>query len=163
MPRVTYVLIATGALVLDQVTKSMVERRIPLYEVIPVVPHFLNLTMTKNPGAAFGLFADSPSAWKTGFLVMVSALLIAAVVAVVWRSRKLDLQSGVALSLIMGGAISNLADRIRFGRVVDFIDLYIRSYHWYTFNLADTAIVLGAFMLIYRVVFALRNTTTGDS
>jgi signal peptidase II len=152
--RLVYVLIAAGAFVLDQVTKGMVERRIPPYETIPVIPHFFNLTMTKNPGAAFGLFADSPTAWKTVFLVVVSALLIAAVVGVVWRSRRLDWHSGLGLSLILGGAISNLVDRIRFGRVVDFIDLYIRSYHWYTFNLADTAIVVGAFLLIWRVMFS---------
>ena len=141
----------------------MVERRIPPYEVIPVVPHFFNLTMTKNPGAAFGLFADSPTAWKTAFLVLVSSVLIAAVVGVVWRSRKLDWPTGVGFSLILGGAISNLVDRIRFGRVVDFIDLYVRSYHWYTFNLADTGIVLGAFLLIYRVLFTERNIAVEQS
>src|ERR1700722_20054444 len=149
--RLAYILIAAAAFVADQVTKGMVERRIAAFEIIPVIPHFFNLTMTKNPGAAFGLFADSPAARKTAFLVLVSALLIAAVAGVVWRSRKLDWQAGVGLSLILGGAISNLLDRIRFGRVVDFIDLYVRSYHWYTFNLADTAIVAGAFVLIWRV------------
>jgi signal peptidase II len=152
--RLAYVLIAAGAFILDQVTKGMVERRIPPYEIIPVIPHFFNLTLTRNPGAAFGLFADSPTAWKTVFLVLVSALLITAVVSVVWRNRELDRKAGLGLSLILGGAISNLLDRIRFGRVVDFIDLYVRSYHWYTFNLADSAIVAGAFLLIWRVVFA---------
>jgi len=163
LSRLVYLLIAAGAFVLDQVTKGVVERRIPPFETIPVIPHFFNLTMTKNPGAAFGLFADSPAAWKTVFLVLVSALLIAAVVGVVWRSRKLDWHSGVGLSLILGGAISNLLDRIRFGRVVDFIDLYVRSYHWYTFNLADTAIVIGAVLLICRVLFAERNTPAQES
>jgi len=158
LTRLAYVLIAAGAFVLDQVTKGMVERRIPPYEIIPVIPHFFNLTMTRNPGAAFGLFADSPAAWKTTFLVLVSALLIAAVVGVVWRSRRLDWHSGVGLSLILGGALSNLVDRIRFGRVVDFVDLYVRSYHWYTFNLADTAIVVGALLLIWRVLSSERNT-----
>jgi signal peptidase II len=153
-PRLAYILVAAGAFVADQVTKNMVERRIPPFEVIPVIPHFFNLTLTRNPGAAFGLFADSPAAWKTAFLLLVSALLIAAVAGVVWRSQKLDWQAGVGLSLVLGGAISNLLDRIRFGRVVDFIDLYVRGYHWYTFNLADSAIVLGASFLIYRVLFA---------
>jgi signal peptidase II len=156
--RLAYVLIAAGAFILDQATKGMVERRLPPYEVIPVIPHFFNLTMTRNPGAAFGLFADSPAVWKTAFLVLVSALLIAAVAGVVWRSSRLDWHSGVALSLILGGALSNLLDRIRYGRVVDFIDLYVQSYHWYTFNLADTAIVLGACLLICRMLFTGRNT-----
>jgi signal peptidase II len=154
IPRFAYALIAGAAFVADQVTKSMIVRRIALYEVIPVIPHFLNLTHSQNPGAAFGLFADSPGPWKTVLLVLVSALLIGAVLAVVWRSRQLDWRAGMGLALILGGAISNLVDRIRFGRVVDFLDLYLRGYHWYTFNVADAAIVTGAFLLILRVAFS---------
>ncbi|HUI41038.1 MAG TPA: signal peptidase II [Terriglobia bacterium] len=152
--RLAYVIIAAGAFALDQVTKGMVERRIPLYDVVPVIPHFFNLTHTKNPGAAFGLFADSPAPWKTALLVVVSALLIAIVVGVVWRSRRLDWHTGAGLALILGGAVSNLLDRIRFGRVVDFLDFYFRGYHWFTFNLADSAIVAGAFFLILEVTFS---------
>jgi signal peptidase II len=152
MPRLAYALIAAGVFVADQVTKGLVESRIPPFLVVPVIPHFFNLTNTKNPGAAFGLFADSPTPWKTAFLVVVSALLIATVISVVWRSRRLDWQAGLGLSLILGGALSNLADRIRFGRVVDFLDLYFRNYHWYTFNVADSAIVVGACLLIVRVM-----------
>jgi signal peptidase II len=154
LPRLVYALIASGVFMADQVTKGLVESRIPPFSVVPVIPHFFNLTNTKNPGAAFGLFADSPAPWKTAFLVVVSALLIATVVSVVWRSRRLDWQAGLGLSLILGGALSNLADRIRFGRVVDFLDLYFRNYHWYTFNVADSAIVVGACFLIARVMFA---------
>lgn len=154
LPRLAYALIAAGVFVADQVTKGLVESRIPPFSVVTVIPHFFNLTNTKNPGAAFGLFADSPAPWKTAFLVVVSALLIATVVTVVWRSRRLDWQAGLGLSLILGGALSNLADRIRFGRVVDFLDLYFRNYHWYTFNVADSAIVVGACFLIVRVMFA---------
>jgi signal peptidase II len=132
----------------------MIQRRIALYEVIPVIPHFFNLTHTENPGAAFGLFADSPGPWRTLLLVVVSGLLIAAVLGVVWRSRKLDWKAGAGLTLILGGALSNLVDRIRFGRVVDFFDLYYRGYHWYTFNVADAAIVTGACFLILRLGFS---------
>jgi signal peptidase II len=152
--RLTYVAIAAGAFAADQVTKGMVERRIALYDVVPVIPHFFNLTHTKNPGAAFGLFAESPAPWKTALLVVISALLIVTVVAVVWRSRRLDWRAGTGLALILGGAISNLLDRIRFGRVVDFLDFYVRSYHWFTFNLADSAIVIGAFFLIVDVTWS---------
>ena len=152
LPRLAYTLIAAGVFVADQVTKGLVESRIPPFAIVTVIPHFFNLTNTKNPGAAFGLFADSPAPWKTAFLVVVSALLIATVVSVVWRSRRLDWQAGLGLSLILGGALSNLADRIRFGRVVDFLDLYFRNYHWYTFNVADSAIVVGACFLIVRVM-----------
>jgi signal peptidase II len=152
LPRLAYALIAAAVFAADQITKGLVESRIAPFAVVTVIPHFFNLTNTKNPGAAFGLFADSPAPWKTAFLVIVSALLIATVLSVVWRSRRLDWQAGLGLSLILGGALSNLADRIRFGRVVDFLDLYFRNYHWYTFNVADSAIVVGACFLIVRVM-----------
>jgi signal peptidase II len=152
--RFTYILIAAAVLVGDQATKDMVERWIPPYAVIPVIPHFFNLTHTQNAGAAFGLFSDSPTPWKTAALVIVSALLIATVVGVVWKSRRLEWEAGVGLSLILGGAVSNLLDRIRFGRVIDFLDFYYRSYHWFTFNLADSAIVVGAFFLILQMLFS---------
>jgi signal peptidase II len=150
--RLAYVVVAALVFVGDQLSKGVVERSIPEYAVIPVIPHFFNLTHSKNPGAAFGLFADSPAAWKTALLVVISALLIATVVGVVWKSQRLQWEAGVGLALILGGAISNLIDRIRFGRVVDFLDFYFRSYHWFTFNLADSAIVVGAFFLILQVI-----------
>lgn len=152
--RLLYVLIAALTFIADQVTKGMIERRIGMFEVVPVIPHFFNLTRSQNPGAAFGLFADSPTPWKTVLLVIVSALLIGSVVGVAWRSHHLDWKSGAGLALILGGAMSNLLDRIRFGEVVDFLDVYYHGYHWYTFNLADAAIVAGAFLLILRVGFS---------
>jgi len=152
--RLTYLLIAAAAFFADQLTKSLIEHRIGLYEVVPVIPHFFNLTHSENPGAAFGLFSDSPSLWKTVLLVVVSALMIGAVLAAVWRSHQLDWKTGVGLALIVGGALSNLVDRIRFGRVTDFLDVYYRSYHWYTFNVADSAIVIGAFLLVLEVGFS---------
>lgn len=152
--RLAYVLIAALTFVADQVTKGMIERRIGMFEVVPVIPHFFNLTRSQNPGAAFGLFADSPAPWKTVLLVIVSALLIGSVLGVAWRSHHLDWKAGAGLALILGGAASNLLDRIRFGEVVDFLDVYYRGYHWYTFNVADAAIVVGAFLLILKLGFS---------
>jgi signal peptidase II len=151
--RVIYAAIAVLVLLGDQVTKSMVESAIPEHEVIPVIPGFFNLTHVRNGGAAFGLFADSPAPWKTVLLIVISAALLASVVGVVWRSRRLQWEAGVGLSLVLGGALSNLVDRIRVGRVVDFLDFYVRNYHWYTFNLADSAIVVGAGFLVLQVIF----------
>jgi signal peptidase II len=138
----------------DQVTKSMVESSIPEHAVIPIIPHFFNLTHVKNAGAAFGMFSDAPSAWKTAVLILISATLLATVLAFAWRNHRLHWESVVGLALILGGALSNLVDRIRLGRVVDFLDFYYRGYHWYTFNLADSAIVVGAGFLILQVVFS---------
>ena len=138
----------------DQWTKALVERAIPERATIPMVPHFLNLTHVRNAGAAFGLFSDSPSPWRTALLVFVSAALLVTVVGVVWKTRRLHWEAGVGLALILGGATSNLLDRIRQGRVVDFLDVYFRGYHWPAFNLADSAIVVGAAFLIVQVLVA---------
>ena len=151
--RVAWAVIAAAIFVADQVTKVVVEASIPEHLTVPVVPHFLNLVHTKNAGAAFGLFSESPSAWKTALLIVVSGLLLAMVVGVVWRNQQLRRVAGLGLALILGGALSNLFDRIRFGRVVDFVDVYYRSYHWYTFNLADASIVVGAGFLVFELLF----------
>lgn len=150
-----YLYAAIGLLVLvgDQLTKALVVESIPEHAIVPVIPHFLNLTHVSNTGAAFGLFSDSPSPWKTALLIFISAALLLAVVSFVWRVRRLQWEAGVGLALIMGGAFSNLLDRVRAGRVIDFLDVYLRSYHWYTFNLADSAIVVGAGFLVLQVAF----------
>jgi signal peptidase II len=135
------------------VTKAMVEDLIPEHATVQILPHFLNLIHTKNTGAAFGLFSESPAPWKTLLLIVVSSLLLAMVIAVMWRNQQLRWETGVGLALILGGALSNLFDRIRLGRVVDFVDVYFRSYHWPTFNLADSAIVVGAGLLVFQLLF----------
>jgi signal peptidase II len=152
LSRIFYVVIAFLVFLGDQATKYLVETSIPEREVVSVIPGFFNLTHVKNVGAAFGLFADSPATWKTGLLIVASVALLITVVSIVWRNPKLSWEAGVGLSLILGGALSNLLDRIRVGRVVDFLDFYIKSYHWYTFNLADSAIVVGAGLLILQVI-----------
>jgi len=146
--------IAVVVFVGDQWTKSMVERSIPEHAVIPIIPHVFNLTHVKNAGAAFGIFSDAPSPWKTAVLILISAGMLATVMALAWRNHRLHWEATVGLALILGGALSNLVDRIRVGRVVDFLDFYYGSHHWYTFNLADSAIVVGAGFLILQVLFA---------
>ncbi len=145
--------IAVVVLSSDQVTKTMVESSLPEHSVIPIFRGFFNLTHIKNTGAAFGLFADSPAAWKTALLIAISCLLLATVATIVWRNQKLHWEAGVGLALILGGALSNLVDRLRTGKVVDFLDFYYRGYHWPAFNLADSAIVVGAAFLILQVIF----------
>jgi signal peptidase II len=153
VPRFIYAAVAVLILAADQLTKKIVQASIPPHAVIPVVPHFFNLTHTQNSGAAFGLFSGSSSPWKTTLLILVSGALLVTVIGIVWRSR-MQWESAVGLSLILGGASSNLLDRISRGQVVDFLDFYFRSYHWFTFNLADSAIVMGAGFLILKMVWA---------
>ncbi len=152
--RIVYVLIAALVFAGDQITKNIVKNSIPHDAVITVIPGFFNIIHTDNTGIAFSLFAGSSSSWKMVLLIAVSVALLIAVVIVAWRSRELKWEAGVGLALILGGASSNLLDRIRFGQVVDFLDVYYRSYHWPTFNLADSAIVVGAGLLIIELFFS---------
>ena len=155
--RILYAVLALLVLLGDQITKSVVERSIPLHAVVPVLPGYFNLIDTQNSGVAFSLFSDSPSPWKTATLVAVSIALLATVVIIVLKTHHLEWESGVGLALILGGAVSNLADRIRYGKVVDFLDVYYRTYHWPTFNLADSAIVVGAALLMLQLIFFERR------
>ncbi len=134
----------------DQITKRLVEESFPLHAIRPVVRGLFNLTHTRNTGAAFSLFSDASGPWKTFLLVGVSLALLVGVVWWLWVSRKQPLRwgLGIGLSLLLGGAAGNLVDRIRFGYVVDFLDLHIRHHHWPTFNVADSAITVGAVFLI---------------
>jgi signal peptidase II len=150
--RLLWGITALVVFVADQVTKALVVRSIPEHTTVSLLPHFFNLIHTNNAGAAFGLFSDSPAPWKTVLLIVTSGALLAVVIAIIWRNQHLRWGTGMGLALILGGALSNLFDRIRFGRVVDFLDVYYRSYHWPTFNLADSAIVVGAGLLVVQLL-----------
>jgi signal peptidase II len=152
--RILMAVITVVVFAADQVTKALVESRIPDRAVVPVVGGFFNLTNTKNSGAVFGLFSDSPVWWKTPVLIVISAALLIGVVILVIRTQHLRWETSIGLSLVLGGALSNLFDRMRTGLVEDFLDFYIRSYHWATFNLADSAIVVGTGFIVVQVLFA---------
>jgi signal peptidase II len=156
--RLIHFLIAVIVFLLDRWTKHLVAARIGLYSHVQVIPGFLRITHTENTGAAFSLFADSPSHWKTSLLVGFSAIAIVIIVALLWKqSRPLGI-TGVALSLILGGAAGNLWDRVISGRVVDFLLVYHKSYQWPVFNLADSAIVVGAALMVIDIIFAKAPT-----
>ena len=152
--RLLCVLLALLVIIGDQITKALVERSLPEGRLVPVLPGFFNLTHTTNTGVAFGILSGSPASWKTGLLIVVSVALIFLVASFVWRSQQLHWEVAVGLALVLGGALSNLADRIRAGQVVDFLDVYWRSYHWYAFNLADSAIVVGAGFLVIQIILS---------
>lgn len=147
-------MIAAGVLAGDQVTKSVVAHSITERRVISVIPHCFNLIYAENAGAAFSLFAESPAPWKTALLIAIRGVLLVLLAVVIWRNRRMRWMMGAGLSLIVGGALSNLIDCVRIGRVIDFLDVYYRSYHWPTFNLADSAIVAGAGLVILQVLRA---------
>jgi signal peptidase II len=149
-------LVAAGVVLLDRVTKWLVSTRMDLHESIPLLPGLFRLTHVQNSGAAFGLFAESSSEWKTLLLVLFSMLALVVVSAMLWKNSHELTLTGMGLSLILGGAVGNLFDRLLYGHVVDFFDFYIGSYHWPAFNVADSAIVLGAMLLLVEIFFARR-------
>ena len=155
LSRLLCVLIALLIIIGDQITKAMVEKAMPEGRLVPVLPGFFNLTHTTNTGVAFGLFSASPSPWKTALLVALSATLIVAVIYLIWRGRRIQWGATVGFGLVLGGAISNnLVDRVRTGQVVDFLDFYWRGYHWPAFNMADSAIVVGAGFLAIQIILS---------
>ena len=155
--RAIYLLIVLIVVLLDRWTKHLVAQRIRLYSHIQVIPGFFRLTHTENTGAAFSLFADSTAPWKTGLLIAFSVIALMVVSILLWKNQQAHVATGVGLSLIMGGALGNLWDRLARGRVVDFLLVYVKQYQWPVFNLADSAIVVGAGLLVIEILFAKSN------
>jgi len=149
-----FFLIAGVVLLLDRVAKWAVARDIALHDSVTVIPGFFHLTHVQNTGAAFGLFAESSAQWKVGALVSFSVVALVIVSGLLWKNGHALSTTTIGLSLILGGATGNLWDRMMTGRVVDFLDFYVGSYHWPAFNVADSAIVVGAILLVSEIVFA---------
>ena len=147
-------LIALTVVVLDRLAKHAVEQRIRLHDGISIIPGFFRLTHVENRGAAFGLFADSPSEWKLAMLVLFSVVALVIVSALLWKNSHSMTTTGVGLSLILGGALGNLWDRLINGHVTDFLLFYVGRYQWPAFNVADSAIVMGALLLVTEILFS---------
>jgi signal peptidase II len=139
--------LAAGVFVADQLTKAWALGRLDTLRPVVVVPDFLHLVLVMNPGVAFGIFAGVPPRWRwvvTVFSVLALLLLATLAFRIVPRG---SLASRLALGLVFGGAAGNLLDRWRLGAVVDFVDVFWRSYHWPAFNVADSAITVGVCLL----------------
>lgn len=153
-PRLYQFLIAALVVVGDRTTKWLIARSIPLNgSGIQVIPRLFRITHVENRGAAFGLFAESPATWKTSLLVGLSLLAMAVITYLLWKSERTLNSTAIGLSLILGGAAGNLWDRLVHGRVVDFLHFYIGEHIWPDFNVADSAIVVGAILLMADIVF----------
>lgn len=148
-------------LVLDQVTKQWVMASMELYQSIPIMP-FFNLTYVHNPGAAFSFLADA-GGWQRYFFTILA--IVVSIVLVIWLAKtpKTDKRISVAFCLILGGAIGNVVDRMLFGYVIDFLDFYYQSYHWPAFNIADSAIFVGAGLLILDAFLTPSDKTNKSS
>ncbi|MFO7964490.1 MAG: signal peptidase II [Desulfobacterales bacterium] len=148
-------LIVIAALVVffDQVTKIMVLNVVALNRTIEIIPGFLNITHIQNPGVAFGIFSQQPSSLKQFLLMGASLLAVCLIFYFYHKSIKASVMMMSAFALILGGAVGNLVDRIRFGRVIDFIDVHVGGVHWPSFNIADSAISVGVAVILFLVVF----------
>jgi signal peptidase II len=147
-------LIAAAVILLDRITKLLVIQRIAVAHEIPIIPGLFRLSHWENTGAAFSMFADSISPWRTAGLIAFSVVACAVVCYLLWKHGDTLDSISVSLCLILAGAIGNLWDRLRQGTVTDFLDFYIANHHWPPFNVADSAIVIGAILLTARILFA---------
>jgi signal peptidase II len=149
-----HIIIAALIVLCDRTTKSLVAQKIAVSDSVDVIPGVFRLTHVQNQGAAFGLFADSPSEWKVAMLILFSVAALAVVSALLWKNGNALNATAIALSLVFGGALGNLWDRVASGRVIDFLDFYFGSHHWPAFNIADSAIVVGALLLLSEIFLA---------
>jgi signal peptidase II len=147
-----WMVVSSLVVAFDQLTKWMILKWVPLYDKIPV-NSFLNITHQRNTGAAFSFLAGA-SGWQRWFFIGLATIVSIVIIAWLWRIRKQGpaiLAAGLAL--VLGGAIGNVVDRVMLGSVVDFIQVYIGSWPFPSFNIADSAITVGAVFLIIDALF----------
>jgi signal peptidase II len=156
--RYLLLVVLAGAIVaIDQVTKLSIVQSMRLNESIPIVPNLFSLTYIRNPGAAFGLLAGSSDAFRMVFFGVTSLFAVALLGTILFRLPKNDWMGQLSIAGILGGAIGNLIDRFRYGEVIDFLDVYVGTYHWPAFNVADSAISVGVVFLIIHFAFEKKD------
>lgn len=155
--RLGLALLAFLVLAVDQATKYGVERFTSVGSSRVLVPGMLNIVHTTNPGVAFGLLADSPTTWLPAVLILFSMGVILLLAWLLLTGRGGGRLGQWGLALILGGAAGNVFDRVTRHSVTDFIDFYLGSHHWYTFNIADSAIVAGAALVMLELLYDWRQ------
>ncbi len=144
--------LALAVLAADQATKYAVSRLTAPGSMREVIPGVLNLVHTSNPGVAFGFLADSEMPWRGPLLILFSLAVMAMIVWILATHRAGGAFGQCGMALVLGGAAGNVLDRLMLSSVTDFIDFHIGNYHWYTFNIADSAIVVGAGLIVLEVL-----------
>ena len=148
-------LVVTAGLIiiLDQIAKALILKGMPLYDSVPVIPGFFNITHVHNPGGAFGVFAGGSILLRKVLFLFISSLAAILVLYLYIKTPKDYPFLALGFALIFGGAVGNLIDRIRFGTVVDFLDFHVSGLHWPAFNVADSAITVGVSIFIIHLLF----------
>lgn len=154
---IQYAIILVTVLVLDQLSKQWIVSSFALYDMREVIPGFFNLVHVTNKGAAFSMFATIDSPIRHYFFVTVNVVAFIGLTIGAYKLRFKHPLYRVSFALIAGGAIGNLIDRLRFGAVIDFLDFYLGAYHWPAFNVADSSICIGVFMLFIANFHETRN------
>jgi len=148
-----------GLIVADQITKAIIRAWIPLYDSVTVIPGFMDFTHVQNPGVAFGLLSSLVTPWKG---LVTTALAMVALAGIAYYARHIRPEEKLArlgLSMILGGAIGNLIDRLWVRYVLDFVDVYFGSWHFWAFNIADASITIGA-AFVFLDLLTSRHAST---
>ncbi|MCG6894572.1 MAG: signal peptidase II [Desulfobacteraceae bacterium] len=144
--------VAGLVLLLDQLAKAWILHHLPLYHSIPVLPGWFELTHVQNPGGAFGFLAGHHPGIRGAVFLFFSGLAAVLVLFFYFKTPKTHFMLAAGFALIFGGALGNLVDRLRFGKVVDFLDVHYGTYHWPAFNIADSAITVGIGIFLLHIV-----------
>ena len=159
---ILFPVIALLVILLDQMTKAWILASLRLHEGFAVIGGLFNIVHVRNPGAAFGFLAGTPPLFRYVFFIAVTVAAILLIFHYLRVSRIQESSLILALALILAGAVGNLIDRVRFGEVVDFLDVYVGSHHWPAFNVADSAISVGAAILVLALLRKRTDPTEGN-
>ena len=151
---------ALAVFILDRLTKLAVQSNIGFEDTIPVIRGFFELTYVRNTGAAFGIMAFARDSFRVPFLLASTAAAIGLLVYFVRKTRDDEYLLLVALAMVLGGALGNLADRLVYGYVIDFLYFHVREYYWPAFNVADSGITVGVALLGFDLLIRKRDTGT---
>lgn len=158
---IRWYLLAVVVIVLDQWTKQLVSSQFQYGETLSVLP-FFNLTLVHNLGAAFSFLSDA-GGWQRWFFTLLGFVVSLFIMLWMWRIKPSQRLLGIALALVLGGALGNVWDRLMLGYVIDFIDVYYQNYHWPAFNIADSAITSGAILLILESLLSGKDDELEDT
>jgi signal peptidase II len=153
----TAAILAASIIIPDQITKAVIQQKYVLWDTDPVIPGFFNLVHVLNKGAAFGFLNRPDTNWQIWFFVAVTVFAVGFIYYLLSTADHGDRFFIWGLGLVLGGALGNLVDCIRFGFVVDFLDFHVGQYHWPAFNVADIAITCGAFCVIISMYMKNRH------
>jgi len=161
--RLRWLWLTLGIVILDRASKAWFESQTVEGWHRELIHNFMYLVHSRNPGIAFGVFSDSPSPWTRVMLIAGSAVVIGALAWLFVAGHSGGSLTAAGLALLLGGATGNVTDRIVHGAVTDFFEVWLGSYHWPAFNVADSAITIGAALIIIEVLFGHRHATVAES